>query len=212
MLDESSPNLYVMLSIYIARHGQDEDNAEGLLNGRRDRPLTTKGLAQAEELAHKIKDAKLNFDALYASPLQRAWMTAEAIARVNLTPTIEAYAQLIERDVGIFSGISCVTAAEQCRPNVLETPTGPYILNPEGGETFEMLLERGQQILQTIQSKHQDGNILLVCHGGIGKMIYAAYHNLSWQDVLKQLHFANSDLLLLAQNRAPQESHIFTIH
>ncbi|MBP7057107.1 histidine phosphatase family protein [Candidatus Gracilibacteria bacterium] len=199
-----------MLSIYIARHGQDEDNAEGLLNGRRDRPLTQKGQEQAEELARKIKADQLSFDSIYTSPLQRARMTAEAIAKINAMPAIETYDQLVERDVGIFSGISSVTAAEQCSPDILETPTGPYILRPEGGETFDTLLERGHQILHTIKNKHQDGNILLVCHGGIGKMIYAAYHNLPWQDVLKQFHFGNSELVLLAPNRSPQESQVFT--
>ena len=32
-----------MLKIYIARHGQNEDNANGILNGHRDLPLTDIG-------------------------------------------------------------------------------------------------------------------------------------------------------------------------
>ena len=44
-----------MLNVYLARHGQDEDNANGILNGRRDMPLTTLGVNQAKELAEKIK-------------------------------------------------------------------------------------------------------------------------------------------------------------
>ncbi|MBP7769257.1 histidine phosphatase family protein, partial [Candidatus Saccharibacteria bacterium] len=39
------------MSIYIARHGQNKDNAEGILNGHRDRPLTELGRRQAMELA-----------------------------------------------------------------------------------------------------------------------------------------------------------------
>ncbi len=33
-----------MLKIYLARHGQNEDNANGILNGHRDLPLTDIGL------------------------------------------------------------------------------------------------------------------------------------------------------------------------
>ncbi len=33
-----------MLTIYVARHGQDKDNEAGILNGRRDMPLTLKGI------------------------------------------------------------------------------------------------------------------------------------------------------------------------
>lgn len=45
-----------MLTIYLARHGQDEDNANGILNGQRDNPLTKIGREQAAALARKIKE------------------------------------------------------------------------------------------------------------------------------------------------------------
>ena len=51
-----------MLRIYLARHGQNVDNASGILNGHRDLPLTEIGIAQATELANNIKDAGLIFD------------------------------------------------------------------------------------------------------------------------------------------------------
>ena len=44
-----------MLNIYLARYGQNQDNANGILNGHRDLPLTELGIAQAEEVAIKIK-------------------------------------------------------------------------------------------------------------------------------------------------------------
>ena len=39
--------------IYIARHGQNQDNAKGVLNGHRDLPLTDLGRAQAVDLAER---------------------------------------------------------------------------------------------------------------------------------------------------------------
>jgi len=33
----------MVLNIYVARHGQDRDNSNGILNGHRDEPLTELG-------------------------------------------------------------------------------------------------------------------------------------------------------------------------
>lgn len=40
-----------MSKIYLARHGQDKDNSEGILNGHRDTPLTDIGIMLANVLA-----------------------------------------------------------------------------------------------------------------------------------------------------------------
>ena len=48
-----------MTTIYIARHGQNEDNVRGILNGHRDLPLTDLGRQQARQLARHIKDREL---------------------------------------------------------------------------------------------------------------------------------------------------------
>ena len=45
-----------MLNIYLTRHGQDEDNAKSILNGRRNMPLTDKGIKQAKEVAQKTQE------------------------------------------------------------------------------------------------------------------------------------------------------------
>ena len=55
-----------MLNIYLARHGQDVDNANGILNGRRDMPLTEVGIAQAKALAENIKSLGISFDVIYS--------------------------------------------------------------------------------------------------------------------------------------------------
>jgi broad specificity phosphatase PhoE len=71
-----------MLKIYLARHGQDEDNAEGILNGYRDRSLTELGIKQAQDIANKIKNADIKFDVIYSSPLKRTLQTANIITDI----------------------------------------------------------------------------------------------------------------------------------
>jgi broad specificity phosphatase PhoE len=198
-----------MLNIYLARHGQDEDNVNGILNGRRDKPLTQKGIEQAQDLAKKIKEAKISFDKIYSSPLKRSYKTAEVIADTLNLEKPEILKDLIERDFGIMTGKSNTQIEEICQPNIIKTGTVTYFLSPEGAETFPQLVKRGKKILDTIKQHHKEGNILLVSHGDIGKMIYVAYYGLEWKDTLEMFHFGNSDLLLMSDNSPAEDAHVF---
>lgn len=200
-----------MLAIYLTRHGQDEDNVAGILNGHRDNPLTQIGIQQAEELSSKIKTAQIYFDIIYTSPLKRTYQTAEIISTSIKGPKPHILKNLIERDFGVMTGKSISSIEELCAPAIIKVGTINYFLNPQNAETFPELLDRANKVLNVIKNKHQDGNILLVTHGDTGKMLYAAYYNLDWREVLKQFHFGNSDLLLLSPDSLPRNSHIFNI-
>lgn len=200
-----------MLHIYLARHGQDEDNENGLLNWHRDKPLTKIGLEQATSLAEMIKNSEIHFDKIYSSPLQRAYKTASIIADAVNMDQPEKIGDLIERDFGELTGKRISEAVEISHPNTLSTDIVDYILYPKDGETFPMLLERAEKVLQSIQDKHTDGNVLLVAHGDIGKMIYAAYYKIDRKEVLQWFHFWNAELVLLAPNMNLSDTHIIKI-
>lgn len=197
-----------MLQIYLARHGQDEDNAQGILNGHRDRPLTPLGLEQATQLAGFIKEASLTFDAVYSSPLIRAQETALTVTSALNLPNPVILPELIERDFGMMTGQKTADIKKLCAPDIIQAEIITYFLSPEGAETFPDLIVRGRKILDIIKTKHQAGQILLVSHGDIGKMIYAAYYNLPWEKVLTDFHFGNTGLILL-NGEQPTDNLIF---
>ena len=199
------------MKIYIVRHGQDQDNANGLLNGHRDTALTEIGLGQANQIAAKIQDANLVFDKVYSSPLERAYKTAEIIADKLHLPQPEKLNLLIERDFGIMSGQKVNDIEQLCSPHLLKTNTITYFLEAEGAETFPQVQDRASQILKFLADNHNDQNILLVTHGDLGKMLYAEYYNIDWRVVLESFHFGNSELLLLAPDSPAENSHIFNI-
>jgi len=198
-----------MLRIYIARHGQNIDNQNGILNGHRDLGLTKLGIEQADELASKIKSSNLVFDFIYSSPLKRAFVTAEIVSKTNNFHSPIILPNLIERDFGEMTGVAQNRIKELCSPNIITTENIIYFLCPKNAETFPDLSSRARKLINEIQSKHQDGNILLVTHGDFGKMIYAAYYKLEWQKVLTMFHFGNSELLLLSTSSKPNEAHVF---
>lgn len=197
------------LNIYLTRHGQDEDNVKGILNGHRNQKLTDLGEKQAHQLAESIRSSALIFSAVYSSPLQRAKHTAEIICSTLALPKPQISELLIERNFGIMTGRPLVDIELLCAPDLFKTETINYFLSPEGAETFPDLILRSHKLLDEIIARHKEGNILLVTHGDIGKMIYAAYYNLDWQDVLRQFHFGNSDLLILSPNSKAEDAHVF---
>ena len=209
----------MVLRIYVARHGQDEDNACGVLNGHRDKPLTKLGEEQATIVAKKLVNANLKLDYVYSSPLQRSLRTAEILISKKSKsssngadhPSIEIMDDLIERNFGVMTGTLTKEIAERCKGDVLQTDTICYFLSPEGAETFPDLIERANKLLDEIQSKHSKGSVLLVTHGDFGKMLYCAYYKLDWQEVLSKFHFGNSEVLLLSKETPPDHAHIFQV-
>jgi len=197
------------LNIYLARHGQDEDNANFILNGRRDTLLTNKGIKQALELAQKIKSTGTYFDKVYTSPLQRAYQTAEIITDTLGIPKPEVLEDLTERDFGAMTGKPHAQIEKACSPDILKTKTVTYFLSPGGAETFPQLIGRAKKLLRLLHKLHSNGNILLVSHGDFGSMLYCAYYKSDWKDVLKMFHFDNSDLLLMSPDSSDKDVYVF---
>lgn len=197
------------LRIYLVRHGQNNDNARGILNGHRDEPLTPLGESQAVTTAEHIRKLGLVFDAVYSSPLIRAHRTAEVITDALKLDKPQVLNDLIERDFGTMTGKNISQIAELCPSDIIQTDTMTYFLSPPGAETFPQLMKRAERLIGWLNRHHESGSVLLVTHGDIGKMIYASYYHLAWEKILRTFHFGNADILLLSEDSPSEESHVF---
>lgn len=198
-----------MTKIYIVRHWQNEDNANGILNWHRDLPLTEIGIQQAKELAQKIKNTGIIFDKAYSSPLKRAYVTWKIITETLHINKPEKLDILLERNFWIMTWKKIEDIETFCTPDIIKTDTITYFLSPNWAETFPQLIERGHKAIKYITSKNKQGNILITTHGDFGKMLYAAYYNLDRKDVLTKFHFGNSEVLLLSPDISAEQAHIF---
>lgn len=196
---------------YLIRHGQDLDNIEGILNGHRDRPLTETGIKQATELAGKIKEKNISIDIVLSSPLIRAYETAKIVSITNHFPLPQVENLLIERDFGDMTGKKVADIAKLCSPDIIKDDIITYFLNPNNGETFPDLISRANKLLIDLDSTYQNKSILLVTHGDFGKMMFASYYQLNWQEVLTSFHFGNSEMLILSPNYSPKDAKLITI-
>lgn len=87
------------MTIWLTRHGQTNLNKQHLMQGRTDEPLNETGRAQARAARAQLGD--MHFDAVYASPLQRAIETGAIMGDIPMDEVI-IDERLIEADFGRF--------------------------------------------------------------------------------------------------------------
>ena len=105
-----------MTTIFVARHGQTDWNAEHRWQGHADPPLNERGRAEAQALAESL--ASRGIEAIYSSDLARGRETAEIVgARLGLPVVVDA--RLREVDVGEWSGLT-TPEIEQLYPGAME--------------------------------------------------------------------------------------------
>ncbi len=199
-----------MLKIYLVRHGQSRDNQQGILGGHRDEPLTELGEIQAKNVAQYFQEQGIVFDYVATSPFVRAYRTTEIITEALKLPKPHVVADLMERDFGVMTGERESTILERCAPNVISTKDTTYFLTAKGAEPFPQVGKRVRKILNSLYKRYNNGTILLVTHGDVGKMLYATFYQLDWKEVLQLVDFHHGDVLLLAPIETTEESFAYS--
>lgn len=87
------------MRLILVRHGQTEWNQLGRIQGRTDIPLNDTGIMQARAAGEWLSQRRI--DAVYSSPMQRAFDTATEIARPHGLPVI-SLDDIIEIDFGLW--------------------------------------------------------------------------------------------------------------
>lgn len=163
-----------MTKVIFIRHGQTEWNVTGRYQGQSDVKLTEEGKKQAEKLADNFPVAKV--DAIYASDLCRAMVTAETIAK-KFGLKVQAEPAFRELSFGDWEGLTyqqIVDKWEEAMANFLQHPD---ILEIPGGESFPAVQQRAMKRLNELIEKHDGQTIVVVAHGAVLRtMLTAALH------------------------------------
>ncbi len=154
--------------IILIRHGQSTANASGVWQGQLDFPLSEEGRLQAAYTGHALVETKIS--GVYASPLSRAFETAEIVAReAGFSGEVVPLPGIMERHGGILEGH---TWAEQEARNPAFVEK--FLSLPEeerwalvGAETDEEILVRFEKAISEILSRSQANPIVVVSHGGV---------------------------------------------
>lgn len=133
------------------------------MQGRLDASLSEHGREQSARLAERL-DA-MSLVALYASPLLRAWQTAEIIGGQLGVPIIDRPG-LMERDVGGLTGLTRDEIMAQFPEFVAARREGRRIAIP-GFERDGPFALRVRETFAEVLASHDDGCVAVVTHGGV---------------------------------------------
>lgn len=157
-----------MTEFFLLRHGETAWNIEKVFRGQAEVPLNENGRKQAELAAGYYKGKGI--EAIYSSPLERAWETAQTVGKVvGLEPIpMEAFGGM---NFGRWQGRPHKEVQEEY-PDLFELfhrhPDQARI--PEG-ESFQEVMDRGMKGLEELVEKHPDGAVLIVSHRVINKLL-----------------------------------------
>ncbi|MCG8425245.1 MAG: histidine phosphatase family protein [Proteobacteria bacterium] len=150
-------------AIALVRHGQAENNVDGMIGGHTDCALTDEGMRQAEAAAKRLAD-EFQPTAIVSSDLRRAHQTAEVIGRVTGTD-IALDARLRERTLGQMDGLSFDRAAELFPEHWAQLQTRDTNARPPGGESLDQVFDRVSSGIDAIPAQHPGGRVVVVSHG-----------------------------------------------
>jgi broad specificity phosphatase PhoE len=153
--------------ILLVRHGQSEWNATGRWQGQADPPLTDFGRVQALEAARALGAV----DAIWASDLDRAAVTAQVISESLGVGPVVLDPDLRERDAGEWSGLTREQIEEQY-PGYLQDG-----MRPPGWEPDAALLARALRAVRRIAREVPGGDVVAITHGGL---IYSVEQHLGF--------------------------------
>ena len=159
--------------LFLVRHGETLANREFRYIGSRDDTLSSIGEIQAAQLAEAL--APLPIAAIYSSPLQRARLTAEAIAAPHRLE-VRVTSELRECDFGTWEGLSRAEVLARSPEDAqrLQDWERDSTSAPPDGESFAAMQQRVAAFVEQLAEAHAGQALALVSHVGPIKVLLAA--------------------------------------
>src|SRR5580693_4079338 len=165
-----------MGELIVLRHGETEWSASGRHTGRTDIALTARGEAAAAALAPAL--ARRQIRAVFTSPARRAVRTAELAGLPNAKPDPDLW----EWDYGGYEGLTT--------PQIQAGRPGWYLWRDgvipgdaaHPGETVAQVGLRADAVLARVEPMLADGDVALVAHGHVLRVLTARWLQLDPDD------------------------------
>lgn len=181
---------------YLVRHGKDDDTVRG---GWSNQTLTKEGEQQAAVLADRILSDPERFalTKIYSSDLPRAMDTARIIAAGLHLPVLPM-PQFRETNNGNLAGMKNALALERY-PGLFWNQMKWEECYP-GGESPRQFYQRIRSAWEVFSEmlKQQEGNVLLVTHGGVIQVILSLIHDKPYSNTKPQRKIPHASMIALS--------------
>jgi 2,3-bisphosphoglycerate-dependent phosphoglycerate mutase len=173
-----------LTDLILVRHGQTDGNVARRWQGWSDYPLNAVGLRQAEQVAVRLADQKAHIQAIYSSPLRRAYETAKPISAALGLP-VRLLEKLKEFHFGQIEGLTTpefrtVFPEAYARFQNRADMSFRY----PGGESREEFFHRVGIAADSIMACHPGQTVVVVAHGGTLRALLAHFfpeQDATWQ-------------------------------
>lgn len=164
--------------VVLIRHGQTAWNREVRFRGRADLPLDDFGWKQAEATGRYLR-ARWPVDVVYASPMQRAMQTAQAIATMAAMAeahglNAQSFDGLLDIDFGEWQGRT-PDEVEEDYPKLLKAWfEAPHTVRVPGGESLDHVRDRVVSGLDRVIERHPGQTVAMVGHTVVNRVLLCA--------------------------------------
>ena len=159
------------MKLLVTRHGETQYNLEKKYYGRTDVKLDELGLAQADELAEKLRATPIDY--AIRSDLKR---TQETLAKVMaFHPETK---QIVEKGIdempfGIWEGLNADQVAALDPKTWDAWLKAPFDVTPSGAEPYRVFEKRVEETLDHyVKALPPDSTLLVVAHQGVLRTLY----------------------------------------
>lgn len=184
----------MVTTLYIVRHCQSAGNLSGRFQGQFDAPVSETGEKQLDLLSLRFRNEHL--DAIYSSPLTRAYRTAEAINRFHGLP-IQVCQGLSEIDVGEMENMLLTEIGEKYPQVAYNWDNAPDLCVFPHGETMAQVYERVTKAICQIVEENPGKTVAVATHGGVIKNLNAWVQYGSIQGLRQSAVFGNTSVSTL---------------
>jgi broad specificity phosphatase PhoE len=160
-----------MIEIILVRHGQTDWNAAETFRGRADVALNETGIKQADDLGIFLRNEEIDF--IYSSPLQRASVTAGAIAR-HQNLEVNTVENLTDIDFGDWQGLSREIVSRKFPELYRDWLDTPEQVRLPRGESLEDVRRRAVPFIEDAVMRCGEGKVVFVSHRVVIKVVICA--------------------------------------
>jgi broad specificity phosphatase PhoE len=182
--------------LYLARHGETDDNAALIFQGQGGKGLNARGRAQARRLAERMRKARVT--TIVASDLERAEETAGIVGRAcDVVHSVDP--DLREVDVGTWTGKSH-DQVQELFPEEWAAWSAGLDVRRGNGETYAELATRIERAVTRIASMDVRDPVLIVSHGGSIKSYVAKILGVSAEGLRALAGVGNASLTIIERD------------
>ncbi len=189
----------MVTTLYIVRHCQSTGNIEKRFQGRFDAPVSPDGEKQLDLLSLRFRNERI--DAIYTSPLSRAYKTADAVNRFHGLP-IQKRDGLLELDVGEMENLPLAEIGEKFPEVAKNWDMFPDLCEFPGGETMKQAYKRVNAALDEIISENPGKIVFVATHGGVIRNLYARVCSGCPEGIRESAVFGNTGVSVLEADGA----------